>query len=88
MTFDFSKIKSWTIPECKEYGEVQSVSIGGVVVWSAIPLPTDTLLAPTISLDDSLLTISTTDERTEKFVIFVDGEEKAKGGAIEYTSGL
>lgn len=88
MTFDFSKIKSWTIPECKEYGEVQSVSIGGVVVWSAIPLPTDTLLAPTISLDGSLLTISTTDTRTEVFVILVNGEEKATVSAIEYTAGM
>ena len=82
MAFDFSQIKSWTIPE----GEVQSVSIGGVVVWSASAL--DVLAVPTISLDESLLTMSTTDTRTEEFVVFVDGEEKATVSAIEYTSGM
>lgn len=84
MAFDFSQIKSWTIPE----GEVQSVSIGGVVVWSASTLPTDVLATPTISLDESLLTMSTTDTRTEEFVVIVKGEEKATVSAIEYTSGM
>ena len=88
MAFEFFQMNSCTIPECEEHGKVLSVSIGGVVVWSAIPLPTETLLAPTISLDDSLLTMSTTDTRTEEFVVIVDGEEKATVSAIEYTSGM
>lgn len=67
---DFSKVKEWLIPE----GKVKSVSVGGVVIWKA-KTEAEQLTAPTISLDGDILTITATDERTEEFVIFVDGAE-------------
>ncbi len=69
---DFSKIKSWFIPE----GKVKSVAVGGKVIWQA-PTDEEVLTAPTISLDGDTLTITATDERTETFAILVDGEEVA-----------
>lgn len=70
---DFSKVKEWFIPE----GKVKSVSVGGVVIWKAEAEVVEQLTAPTISLDGDTLTITATDNRTEEFVIFVDGVEKA-----------
>lgn len=67
---DFSKVKSMTIPE----GEVALLYIDGKTVWrkAVEQLPT-----PTISLDGDILTMTATDDRTEEFVIFVDGVEMA-----------
>lgn len=67
---DFSKVKSMTIPE----GEVALLYIDGKTVWRKA---VEQLATPTISLNGDILTITTTDERTEEFVIFVDGVEMA-----------
>lgn len=69
---DFSKVKEWQIPE----GKVARVSVGGLVIWQA-KTQAEQLTAPTISLDGPTLTMTATDDRTEEFVIFVDGVETA-----------
>jgi hypothetical protein len=56
---DFSKIKTFTIPE----GKVVSLSIDGVIVWQG------GLKASTLSITDGVLTITNTDDRVEKFVV-------------------
>lgn len=66
---DFSKVKSMTIPE----GEVALLYIDGKTVWRKV---TEQLTAPTISLNGDILTMTATDDKTEEFVIFVDGVEK------------
>lgn len=69
---DFSKIKEWFIPE----GKVKSVSVDGVVLWQAKD-DLEQLATPTISINGDILSITATDDRTEEFVIFVDGVEMA-----------
>lgn len=73
---DLLEIKSLRIPE----GEMVKISVGGRVLWqveaptSSIPIVKQ-LTVPTISLDGDILTMTATDDRTEEFVIFVDGVE-------------
>lgn len=69
---DFSKIKEWFIPQ----GKVKSVAINGKTVWQA-KKEIEQLTTPTISLDGDILTMTATDSKTEEFVVFVDGVEKA-----------
>jgi hypothetical protein len=71
MDIDFSKVKSLTIPE----GSVKQLLIDGKTVWRA-KADIEQLSAPTISLDGDTLTM-TADDKTEEFVIFVDGVEMA-----------
>lgn len=75
--FDFSNLESLTIQE----GEVAEISVGGVVLWQA-ESEDEQLTVPTIVLNGDTLAITATDDRTEEFVILVDGEEKATAGAL------
>ena len=50
----------------------------GQKITIAVPRPAlEQLTAPTISLDGDTLTMTATDDRTQEFVIFIDGVEKA-----------
>lgn len=65
---DFSNVKSITIPE----GDVATISIDGVVVWS-VEETIEKIIAPSISLDNGLLVIQGNDERATHYVILVNG---------------
>lgn len=65
---DFLNVIGLRIPE----GNVIKITVGGKVLWQNV---TEQLTAPTISLDGDILTMTATDDKTEEFVIFVDGVE-------------
>lgn len=65
---DFSNVKSITIPE----GDTASISVDGVVIWSAEET-IEKLITPSISLDNGLLVIQGNDERATHYVILVNG---------------
>ena len=64
-------IKSMRIPD----GIVRQLKLNGVVLWKQDVL--ERLGSPLVYIDSDILTITTADDRTEEFVIFVDGVETA-----------
>lgn len=85
---DFSRLKALYIPE----GRVKMVSVGGVVLWkektSSGVGDGSVLDTPVISIDGSILTITSYDSRTQKFVMPLSDAMKIQINAEKTTLDL
>lgn len=64
-------------------GQTATIKCNGKIMQDDITIMASemqTLTAPTISLDGNTLTMTATDDKTQEFIIFVDGVETATVG--------